>query len=151
MKEYKFTVPGGPKGKQRHRTTSNGRTFTPSQTVNYENLVIMCFKQKYHDAPPLTGELCFNMVSYFPIPKSTSKKKHAEMLARKIRPTKKPDFDNMLKIASDALNKIAFDDDKQVVESHYYAYYSDRARTEITIKEISAEESSSDQEEIKFL
>ena len=34
-----FTIPGAPQGKARARTCRNGHTYTPDNTVLYENLV----------------------------------------------------------------------------------------------------------------
>jgi Holliday junction resolvase RusA-like endonuclease len=72
----------------------------------------------------------------FSIPKSTSKKKHKLMLENIIRPTKKPDADNIAKIVCDALNGIAFLDDKQIVDARITKWYSDTPRIEIIIQEI---------------
>ena len=52
------------------------------------------------------------------------------------RPTKKPDIDNVEKIILDALNGIAYDDDKQVVEEASSKLYSDVPRVEIEVYEI---------------
>ena len=79
MRTVRFTVPGPPKGKARARTvrTRGGQTFsyTPEGTVLYENLIKISFSQ--------TGEIPFEadqslhvfMTAYYPIPKSTSRKK----------------------------------------------------------------------------
>lgn len=45
------------------------------------------------------------------------------MLDGKIRPTKKPDWDNIGKIVTDALNKIAYRDDSQVVACRVEKWY----------------------------
>ena len=77
--------------------------------------------------------------AYFAIPKSVSKKKHKLMIEEKIRPTKKPDCDNVLKIICDALNTIAYDDDKQIVEMEISKFYSENPRVEVEIEEIAIE------------
>ena len=46
------------------------------------------------------------IIAYYEIPKSTSKKKRREMLEHRIRPTKKPDWDNIGKIVCDSLNLV---------------------------------------------
>lgn len=53
---------------------------------------------------------------FMPIPKSDSKKKRELKLSGKIRPTMKPDNDNIAKSVLDALNGVAYLDDKQIVE-----------------------------------
>lgn len=75
--------------------------------------------------------------AYFEIPKSTSKKKKDLMLKNILRPTKKPDMDNIIKIIADALNKIAYYDDKQIIECSIRKYYSDKPRVKIDISETS--------------
>jgi Holliday junction resolvase RusA-like endonuclease len=58
------------------------------------------------------------------------------MLDGIVRPTKKPDFDNIGKIICDALNKIAYDDDSQIVEANIYKVYADIPRVEVTLTEV---------------
>ena len=57
------------------------------------------------------------IIAYYEIPKSTSKKKRKEMLEHRIRPTKKPDWDNIGKIICDSLNLVAYHDDSAVVDA----------------------------------
>lgn len=52
------------------------------------------------------------------------------------RTTKKPDTDNIAKNIKDALNKIAFPDDSQIVTEIIEKWYADTPRAEIYIKEI---------------
>ena len=54
--------------------------------------------------------------AFFPVPKSYSLKKCEMAENGLIYPTKKSDADNIAKIICDALNGIAYHDDKQVVE-----------------------------------
>lgn len=53
---------------------------------------------------------------YRAVPKSWSKRKRADAIADKIRPTTKPDLDNVIKGIKDALNGVWYKDDSQVVE-----------------------------------
>ena len=73
--------------------------------------------------------------AYYPIPKSTSKKKKVQMLQGVLLPDKKPDCDNILKCIADSLNTIAYDDDKQIVHMDIEKYYGEEPRTEVTLKE----------------
>lgn len=50
------------------------------------------------------------------VPPSKSKRFRLSALLRRIWPAKKPDIDNFLKVAMDALNKHAYADDAQIVE-----------------------------------
>jgi len=135
-----FEVPGTPRGKQRPRVVrQNGRTisFTPDQTVQYENLVRWCYKtaensKRFPDDMPL--KVIIN--AYYEIPKSVSKKKRAQMITGEIRPTKKPDADNIAKIICDALNGIAYRDDAQVVTCIINKRYSEEPSVSVEIEEI---------------
>ncbi|MBU5424983.1 RusA family crossover junction endodeoxyribonuclease [Tissierella pigra] len=131
-----FTVPGPPVAKGRPRL-GKYTTYTPEKTVNYENLVQFSYLQKYKNTEPMEGYLKIEMIFFMPIPKSTSKKRKELMLQRKILPDKKPDYDNMAKAISDALNNIAYKDDNQIVEAHIYKFYCDEPRAEVFIENIS--------------
>ena len=141
METVRFTVPGAPKGKARARTVRRrgGGTFsyTPEQTVLYENLIKCCYRQEsnniiFNDGQPLK----VTIIAYYPIVKSTSKKKKQEMLEDLMLPTKKPDIDNIAKSILDALNKLAYRDDTQVVMLHMEKHYAENPRVEVEIEEI---------------
>lgn len=134
----KFTYYGEIKGKGRPRFRNAGKfiqTYTDKETRNYEASLKEAYLNSNSDKY-LNPEdaLCLKMVVYQPIPKSTSKKKHIEMLQGLIRPTKKPDVDNILKSVLDSLNQVAFYDDTQIVEITASKFYSDTPRIEIEIR-----------------
>ncbi|BDR81048.1 RusA family crossover junction endodeoxyribonuclease [Clostridium tetani] len=132
----KLIIPGEPKGKARPRmSTKTGRAYTPEQTVQYENWVKTCYTLS-NDKNKLEGTIKAEIKAYMSIPKSTSKKKRQEMLEGKIRPTKKPDVDNIVKIILDSLNKLAFDDDKQVVDCSIEKWYGEDPRVELELLEV---------------
>lgn len=68
-----------------------------------------------------------------PIPKSTSAKIRAQMLNAVILPTKRPDFDNLAYLVTNALKKIVYADDSQVTDCIILKRYAERPRTEIEI------------------
>lgn len=72
----------------------------------------------------------------FEVPKSYSKIKRAKCLFGEIRPTVKPDTDNISKNIKDALNGIAYPDDKQVVSETIEKFYDDSAYTIVSIEDI---------------
>ena len=111
----KLIIPGEPMGKARPRVTKQGIAFTPKKTVNYETLVQEIYAV-VHGNKRLEGQIEAQIIAYFSIPKSASNKKRADMLSGKIRPTKKPDWDNIGKIICDSLNKLAYDDDSGIVD-----------------------------------
>lgn len=131
-----FTVPGSPFGKQRPRHMKNGHTYTPSETREHEQLFAAAYRQqcKGYRFPP--GEnIDLQVIAYMKIPKSASKSKREKMLAGELRPTVKPDWDNIGKLAADALNGIAYDDDKCIVDATVRKFYAIEPRTVVTIQE----------------
>jgi Holliday junction resolvase RusA-like endonuclease len=108
MSTLTITVPGKPMGKQRPRASKRGgfvRLYTPEQTVNAETFTKLCAMDQVGQ-PMLEGPLVVAMHAVFDIPVSFSKKKKADALSGALRPTGKPDLDNLAKLYSDALNKI---------------------------------------------
>lgn len=135
-----FKVPGEPVGKGRPRfVRATGRTYTPEKTERYENLVKLAFIKEYPDIAPIEGPISVYMVANFSVPKSWSKKKQALAIAGVLRPTKKPDTDNIAKI-KDALNGIAWVDDAQVVEESISKNYTEVPNLTIIIETLGEEE-----------
>ena len=130
-----FEILGKPYGKGRPRFMRNGHTYTPQETTNYENLVRLAYQQA--GCEKLNGEIRAVIIAVYPIPKSTSKKKRAEMLDRVIKPTVKPDCDNIAKTILDALNKIAYDDDSQVIDLRVIKEYGEVAKVIVELEEVS--------------
>jgi Holliday junction resolvase RusA-like endonuclease len=130
-----LTIPGKPMGKQRARTLKNGHSYTPKETVNYETLVKQIYIMQ-NFSTQLEGAINAKITAFFPIPKSTSKKKREEMMTGKIRPTSKPDWDNIGKIICDSLNNLAYRDDAQIIECSVRKFYSDGPRVEVEMWEV---------------
>lgn len=110
-------------GKQRPKFSRAGnfiRTYTPEQTINYENFVKMCWMNS--GAEKLKGNIIAVIVARFIIPQSYSKKKRKELNGGYC--PKKPDCDNIAKSILDALNGIAYDDDSQIIDLSVTKLYS---------------------------
>lgn len=108
-----FVVPGEPQGKGRARF-GNGRTYTPAKTVFYEGLIAFAAQTAMAGRPLMDGPLRVSLWADLSVPKSAPRKLRELMLADKVHPTKKPDFDNILKAIGDACNKVVFHDDTQI-------------------------------------
>lgn len=136
----KFEVLGTPVGKSRPRfSTVNGKAvaYTPAKTANYETLVRLSYQQKYSGCmfdkdKPLRAVIR----AFFPIPKSTSKKKREQMRDLRILHTKKPDADNIIKAILDALNGVAYYDDSQVAEVLISKVYAEQPKVMIELYEV---------------
>ena len=130
-----FIVEGEPQGKGRHRTTKTGHTYTPQQTVLYENWIKTCYLSRVGEIT-LEGAIRATVDAYYTIPKSKSKKVKTLMEMGLIRPQKKPDADNVLKAVADSLNGIAYKDDAQIVDVSVRKYYAEQGFIKITLEEI---------------
>ena len=133
---FTFEIVGEPQGKGRPRFSTRGgfvKTYTPEKTASYENFVKLCYLNKYK-GQKLDGEIIAEIIAYFSIPKSFSKKKRLEAIEGKIKPTKKPDTDNIAKTILDSLNGIAFEDDQQVVALLVKKLYGEEAKVVVSLK-----------------
>lgn len=106
-----FEILGKAVGKGRPRFMRNGHTYTPDSTRNYEQLVKLRYREVCKEPPTDKAVKVYIVVWMIPA-ESLSRKKKAELL--KHPPMKKPDIDNISKIILDALNGVAWIDDKQV-------------------------------------
>jgi Holliday junction resolvase RusA-like endonuclease len=133
-----FAIPGEPAGKGRPKF-GNGRTYTPKKTENYEAYVkMLCVEAMLKQGWKIrqAEALSMTVTAYFRPPQSASKTKREDMLKGLIRPTKRPDFDNIGKIVADALNGIAYRDDAQIVDARQIKLYGDIPRVEVEIAEV---------------
>lgn len=110
-------------------------TYTPEATASYENLIKLEYERQcggvfFEKGVPLDVRI----TAYFGIPKSVSKRKRQLMLDHKIRPTKKPDTDNIVKCFLDAGNGVAYQDDIQVTDLTVRKFYSDQPCVVVTIQ-----------------
>ena len=161
-----FTVPGMPQGKARPRVCRiNGKsvTYTPKKTSEYERLIRARFvteldkshtefsagkdneilrflnaKKQTLQRPYFEKDTPLEMkiLALFPIPKNTSKKIKFLMLRDEILPTKKPDSDNIIKAICDALNNVAYEDDKQICRIYFEKKYAQIPCVKVRISNI---------------
>lgn len=105
--ECEFTVWDEPRGKGRPRFSKRGTVYTDSTTKNAER----CMRQAYQAASTgeaWDGEVHVTVYSQRRVPKSLAKRDDGKPdLSR-------PDADNIGKLVMDALNGVAFIDDRQV-------------------------------------
>jgi Holliday junction resolvase RusA-like endonuclease len=127
MTNIAFTVPGDPQGKGRAKVVKIGgftRMATPQKTVAYEGLIALAAKQAMA-GPPWDGACVIEVDAVFAMPKSMPKKHRADALAGKMRPTKKPDGDNVLKAVCDGINGVVWADDVQAVDQRVTKRYGE--------------------------
>lgn len=133
-----FIIPGKPQAKARPRF-SNGHAYTPDKTTAYEAAVAWAYKSAAAKAnkQPYAGDvpLSLTVIAHMPIPSSRPKYQRIAMDDGSIMPTGRPDWDNIGKIISDALNGIAYKDDAQIVDARVIKVYSNVPHVEVQIKE----------------
>lgn len=120
-----FVVEGEPQGKARPRfSRKSGTVYTPAKTAKYEKEIRQAFLDAGGKMIPEGSYAIVIMNAYFEIPKSYAKGKRLACERNINRPDKKPDIDNVLKVVLDALNKVAYEDDKQVIGIVCRKWYS---------------------------
>lgn len=134
MPDLIIVIPGSARGKGRPRF-GNGRTYTDSKTGNAEAWIKSCAMDQVGQ-PLLDGPLALRMLIDVEVPASWSKRKRSDALANVIRPTGKPDLDNAVKLASDALNKIVWKDDAQICDLHVTRRYAEIPQTVLTVRSL---------------
>jgi Holliday junction resolvase RusA-like endonuclease len=140
--EIRFTVPGNPvpKGRARSRivTAKDGRQFvthyTPPKTESEEAVIRYYASQEMAGRELMSGPLAIHICVYRAIPASWSHKKIRLADAGELFPVIKPDYDNYAKM-QDALNKVIWNDDAQIVDAHIYKRYSSRPRISVIVKQ----------------
>ncbi len=139
--KIKFEILGPPRPKGRPKFFRKGNfvgTYTPTATREYEqNVLTQALPHK--PVKPIEEAIRLTMIFHMPIPTSFSRKKKGLAINKFLRPTKRPDLDNLAKI-KDALNKVFWTDDSVIVEEYLYKVYSETPKTEITIETIFAKQ-----------
>jgi len=127
-------ISGVPKGKGRPRfVRATGHAFTPQPTRSYESALKYSAHLAMTGKVPLEGPLRIELSALFPIPASWSQKKKAAAAAGNLRPTGRPDLDNLMKML-DAFNGVVWRDDAQVVSASIRKAYSDKPRLVVTVE-----------------
>lgn len=127
---YKFSIPGKPYPLKRARRMQFGGMFDPKENVEAKKLVAAIAKQVI--TKPVEGPVCLSAVFCFERPKSHYGK--TLKASAPVYHTQRPDVDNLIKTVLDGLNKIAWNDDAQVVEVSGRKAWSDGAPiTHVTI------------------
>jgi len=137
MTRLSFTIPGAPRGKGRPRATRFGaevRLYTDAKTASYEGLVALAAQAALRGADALDGPLCVSVMVRLAPPASASKAARAAMLDGRVRPTKKPDLDNVVKAVLDGCNGVAFRDDALITWINAGKRYAETAGVDVTLE-----------------
>ncbi|MGV8905801.1 MAG: RusA family crossover junction endodeoxyribonuclease [Acetobacterium sp.] len=111
----RFTIPGAPMGKSSARISKGRFCFNPEKPRDYENRVKMtCSKKCVKGRCDYAGLVVVDITACYSIPSSGIKKKQV-IIRSGAGSVKKIELDNIATIIMDALNHVAWQDDKQVV------------------------------------
>lgn len=127
-------------GKGRPRFTSRGKyvsAYTPKNTRDYEEIIKQIYIQGKHKNFK-NSRIKMWITAYYKPPESLSKKKQKEIIG--MFRDKKPDADNIAKIVCDALNGVAYDDDKQVVLLVVAKVYGEEDKLVVEIDELGVQD-----------
>ena len=104
---HKQTFNIKPRSKQRPRSTRSGHTYTPKETREYEKKISEAYSGVAFTDGPLHVTLVFD-------------NDKTEITIKELKPKRNPsklrgDIDNYAKAILDALNGVAYTDDKQII------------------------------------
>ena len=136
MREFK--IPGKVQAKQRPRFSKSGIVYTPKETRVYENFVRACYSDyaNQYKWEPYDGQLRAEVEVFIQVPKSDSKLKKLAKIIGEIRPTIKPDCDNLAKSILDSLNGLAYQDDRQIIELSVKKFYAEQSEVRVKLMEV---------------
>lgn len=129
--------------KQRHRYRivypKNGKAFVSEypapESEGWEKAIGQIAALHMRGRPPSVRPFSLLVHVFKPVPESWTKREKEAALAGAIRPTSSPDGDNHLKVVQDALNKIVWVDDSQVVDARVIKVYSAKPALRIEARE----------------
>ena len=133
----RIVITGHPVAKGRWRAykrkDGNIGAFTPQKTRKWEDDARMMARVEMGSRPLLTGCVELHVDVWLAVPASWPDWKQNAAISGSILPAGRPDLDNCVKAAKDAMNGVVWVDDSQVVTSKEWKRYSLRPMVEITI------------------
>lgn len=134
-----FTIPGATQAQERPKFSRAGKgvkAVDPPKSRAYKEVVkLIAWKNKPQKLilEPLRLEVD---VYLMPPKKYHTRPKMALIASGELRPTTKPDLDNLVKGIKDGCSKIIWHDDAQIVEMVVRKFYDMQPRAEVKIKMI---------------
>lgn len=113
----------------------SGHVYTPKETKLYEQYVRDCYDARYGTCKPFSGPVVVTMTFRF----KRGKNQYLKSGLRDTAPvfyTQTPDLDNIEKAVLDALNKVAYVDDKQIVRKYSEKTWGEENGIDVWIKEM---------------
>jgi len=107
-------------------------TYDPEQNRSYEAYLKILAAKEMAGLPPVEHPVSLSVLVCLSPPSSWSKRKLE--LSEKIAPTLKPDLDNVVKMVMDALTKVAWKDDAQVISISASKVYAESEGLIVTVE-----------------
>lgn len=126
-------VGGAPRGKGRPRFRiifpRRGKPFahvyTDAETLKYESYIADIARIQMGNKTASDRPIAVRFFTMMPVPESWPRKKREAALSGLLLPIVKPDLDNIEKATYDAVNKIIYLDDKQIVRKFVSKEYAE--------------------------
>jgi Holliday junction resolvase RusA-like endonuclease len=132
-----ISLSGEPQGKGRARSFVRGGHvghYTPSKTRSYESLISGLAMDAMIGRLPFDCAVELIMRAVFSVPPSFSKRKQNDAMVGALWPAKKPDYDNILKAWSDAMNGVVYRDDALIVRVQFEKRYGPQPLVAVTVR-----------------
>lgn len=129
----RIIVPGPPKPLERNRHRIMNRkgggapfvvSYMPAQSAANQSSIRKFASDAMNGRPPLDGAVDLRVVAYMPVPESWSKRKQTAALADQMRPTGRPDADNILKGICDSIQDIVVRNDTIFTETSIWKRFA---------------------------
>lgn len=116
---------------QKH-AIAKGRIYTPKAMKEYIEKIQWQIRP-YAPVEPLKGPVQVDITCYFEVPKSVSSTRRKQMLNQVIHHTTYPDIDNCTYVIKNAMKKIVYEDDRQIIDDNSHKRYGEIAKTVIKV------------------
>lgn len=127
-----FTIPGRPCRWERPAEFKGVRS-TPKAMRAALRTIGLIARAAMRSRPPMTGALRLEVLCVYAVPASWPPAKREAALLGQVWKTSRPDFDNLVKLVSDACNTVVFGDDAQIARASIAKRYGMPERTEVRI------------------
>jgi Holliday junction resolvase RusA-like endonuclease len=138
-----FELEGEPRAWERPGATirfGHGRPYIHwylrAQEERYREAIAWTARRAMRGREPTSEAVALLVHAFLPIPPSWRWQKQQAARAGVILPTNKPDFDNLGKVAADAIKGIVWVDDAAVCDGRVIKRYSDRPALRVEVREM---------------
>jgi len=116
----------------------SGAHFVPAQQRNAAALLKLAAGQAMQEAGAAIFDepLSLELLAEFSVPASWSRKRRNLAILGEIRPGKRPDIDNLYKLAADAFSGVVYRDDALIVDCRMRKIYGAQPKLVVTVQPV---------------